>query len=37
MQDQSSEQAVLYAAKSTVDKKGSNKTQLADGRSLAEA
>jgi DNA invertase Pin-like site-specific DNA recombinase len=37
MQDQRSEQAVLYAAKSTVDKKGSNKTQLADGRSLAEA
>ena len=28
--------AVLYAAKSTVDKKGSNATQLADGRALAE-
>lgn len=28
--------AVLYAAKSTVDKRGSNITQLADGRALAE-
>jgi site-specific DNA recombinase len=28
--------AVLYAAKSTVDKRGSNTTQLADARALAE-
>ena len=37
MQHKGSEQAVLYAAKSTVDKKGSNATQLADGRVLAES
>src|SRR5580704_17879507 len=37
MQHKGSEQAVLYAAKSTVDKKGSNATQLADGRALAES
>jgi DNA invertase Pin-like site-specific DNA recombinase len=36
MEDTASELAVLYAAKSTVDKKGSNATQLADGRSFAE-
>jgi DNA invertase Pin-like site-specific DNA recombinase len=29
-------QAILYAAKSTVDEKGSNETQLADGRVLAD-
>lgn len=28
--------AILYAAKSTVDKKGSNRTQLADAREMAE-
>lgn len=33
----SGEPAVLYAAKSTVDKRGSNATQLADGRALADA
>ncbi len=37
MQVKTTEQAVLYAAKSTVDKKGSNATQLADGYALAES
>jgi DNA invertase Pin-like site-specific DNA recombinase len=36
MDDQQSAFAVLYAAKSTVDTKGSNETQLADARAFAE-
>jgi site-specific DNA recombinase len=35
MEEIASVLAVLYAAKSTVDKKGSNATQLADGRAFA--
>jgi site-specific DNA recombinase len=37
MGDSESSFAVLYAAKSTIDSKGSNATQLADGRAFAEA
>ena len=36
MQDENIAPAVLYAAKSTVDKRGSNATQLDDGRAFAE-
>jgi DNA invertase Pin-like site-specific DNA recombinase len=36
MQKQRSQQAIIYAAKSTEDKRGSIPTQLADGRALAE-
>jgi DNA invertase Pin-like site-specific DNA recombinase len=36
MEEIGSTLAVLYAAKSTVDKKGSNATQLADGRAFAD-
>jgi DNA invertase Pin-like site-specific DNA recombinase len=36
MDDQRSTIAVLYAAKSTVDSKGSNETQLIDARTFAE-
>jgi DNA invertase Pin-like site-specific DNA recombinase len=36
MQQDRSAPAVLYAAKSTQDKRGSNPTQLADGRGLAK-
>jgi len=37
MRSEAKSQAILYAAKSTVDKRGSNATQLEDARALAEA
>lgn len=36
MQEQRSREAILYAAKSTEDKRGSIPTQLADGREFAD-